>query len=86
MEDIIHITCFTKQTDKLAGDNYEKNHHESVWKIGSRWSENGDINRKIFCLFKESHCVFFGDNQNHTTSHINTYKDKIKTALSNQIN
>lgn len=54
------------------------NHHVSVWKIGSRWSENGDINRKIFCLFKESHCVFFGDNQNHTTSHINTYKDKIK--------
>ena len=50
----------------------------NVWKIGSRWSQEGKKERSIINLFLDAGIVFFGDNQKGTTNYIELYKDKIQ--------
>ena len=50
----------------------------NVWKVGSRWSNEGDPKCCIFDIFQKTGVVFIGDNQDGSTHYVDRYKDKIK--------
>lgn len=52
-----------------------------IWKIGSRWSENGDADRTILSVFRRNNIVFVG--RDKVSNEMKYIKEKDVVAIAN---